>query len=1096
MANDSPDLGAIATSKELTINGVVKDEAGLPIIGATVLVENSPNGAITDVEGGFSIAATAGSAISVQFMGFETHTFNLVEAQTLYNITLREAALQLDDVVVTSYGSRQLRSEITTSVAKVDTDVFEKGFYANPAQALTGAVAGMSVVNSTGDPTKAPQITLRGGTNFDGTGTPLYIIDGQVRDHMHHLSPDDIESMEVLKDAGSTAIYGARANNGVILVTTKKGKSGGATIGFSNRLTIKNFKSNYDFLDAGEYLHWFRKAYQNSAQVYQDASGNWQGFADISDLDGAQPYGTGNKYFGSDGLPLDGNLNSSAVWSTMKYSPELAFLLDQGWQLMKDPVYGYDIIYQDFSLQDVNINSPSISQNYQFNVTGGNDRGNYYASLGYTKDNGIIPNNYYNRLNFTFNSDYKVKDWMKSYSSLKFSTSDWSSLPLGVSSDSNYFQRILSVPPTMRKYNPNGEYILGPNVEDSNQLVNMDKLNSDINETLFDMSQSFEFNLNSDLSLRVNSNWLYDIDTRESFYQDYISRPGVVNTSRYTSASFERYLTQMYNAHLNYDKRFGEHSISAMAAAEFFDKTQLGFSASGSGAPTDDFADLGLTSSAAGIRSIDSWHTTERILSFIGRVAYNYQSKYFVEFVARQDGYSKLLGDNRFGFFPGVSTGWVFGRENFMESLSDVVSFAKLRASYGVNGNASGITPYGLQGSYSSVKYNGDVGYMLTTMPNPYLLWERTNSFDVGLDFGLLNNRINMDITYYNRMTRDKYADVPLSTSSGLSSIRTNSGELQNKGVEMSVNFKAIRSNDWSMDIGINAAYNKNVVVSLPDNGLLNNRQGGQQIYNSNGDLIWVGGYQEGQSPGTMVAFKAEGIYKDWSEIPGYLVNSGEGKTLYGPKAWAALSDSEKAKGLPITPGDVKWKDVNGDGVIDQYDQVVVGNAVPKWTGGANLGAGWRNFSLSMRMDFALGFHAYDYSTAWLMGAAQGSYNTIVQSMDTWTPENPDAKYPRYDRADQLGKNNYSRVSSQFVYNSSYLAFREIGLEYALPRKLTEKANISNASVMFAAQNLGFVTSKEAKLLYSPEATGGITGTKYGGYAPPRTYVMGLNLTF
>ena len=1096
-ASDGAPVEVLARQGDITISGIVKDNTGTPVIGATVIIKGSTVGSITGVGGEFSFSAPVGAVVDVSFIGYNVYSFTVAQNKTMYNVILEESGLLVDEIVVTAYGGRQLRSEVTTSIAKVDKEVFEKGFYANPAQALSGSVAGLRVQNNSADPSKAPVITLRGGTNFDGTGSPLYIIDGQVRDNMHHINPDDVESMEVMKDAGSTAIYGARANNGVILVTTKKGKSGSSNISFSNRLTMKKFNNQYNFLNAEEYLYWGRTAYQNAANVYQTPTGEWKGFANINELKNSTGLGTGNRYFADDGTtPLNGNKDGRAVFSTMNYTPDLAFLLDKGWQTMTDPVFGGEIIFDEFSLEDSNINSPAISQNYVLSFSGGNDKGSYYSSVSYTTDNGIVPNNYYKRLNFTFNGDYKIKDWLKSISGLKFSSANWNGLPPTVPSEANYFNRVFSVPPTMRQYNPDGELILGPNKEDANQLVNIDKFERNTNELVFDMSQAFEVDFYKDLSFRVNANWLYDLDTRESFDKDYLAAPGIISANRSTKASFERYLTQIYNAHLNYDKKIGDHSISAMAGMEYFDRTQLQFEASGSGAPSDDFGDLGLTSNGEGKRSINSAHSTERILSFIGRVTYGYKSKYLIDLVARQDGYSKLQGDNRFGFFPGVSAGWVFGKEDFMEPLNDVVSFAKLRASYGVNGNASGITPYGLQGEYGAVRYNGNVGYRLSTIPNPYLRWEKTNSFDIGLDMSLFENKVNIDLTYYNRLTKDKYADIPLATSSGVETIRTNSGELRNSGVELALNFRVLQKEDWTWNISVNTAYNKNTVVALPANGLENNRQNGQQVYNPITDeLMWLGGYQQGQTPGVVIGYKADGIYQSWNDIPKGLIDSAGDKILYGPEAWAALSASEQATGLPITPGDVRWRDVNGDGEIDQYDQVDLGSSVPKWSGGISSSLRWKDISLDVRMDYALGFQAYDSSSSSLMAMAQGSYNTISQSMDTWTPTNTTAKYPRFDRADQLGKQNYWRKSSQFVYNSSYLSIREVALTYSLPQRIVEKINVQNASILFSAQNLGYITSNDAKLLYSPEYQSG-SGTSSGGYAAPTTFVVGLNLTF
>lgn len=535
-----------------------------------------------------------------------------------------------------------------------------------------------------------------------------------------------------------------------------------------------------------------------------------------------------------------------------------------------------------------------------------------------------------------------------------------------------------------------------------------------------------------------------------------------------------------------------------MLGFEYYDSYYKAFSASGSGAPTDDFADLGLTDPGEGKRNIDSSHSRQRIMSFFGRINYDYQSKYLLSLVMRRDGYSKLAKDNRWGIFPGVSAGWVFGKESFMEPLNDIISFAKLRASYGLNGNvnADWVGNYTVQGSYSTNTYNGNVGYLLGSLPIPYLQWEKSQTFEVGLDLSFLANKINANLTYYNRKTENKYASIPLPASSGVSSITSNNGKLQNQGLEMDFGFKLLNTKDWKWDLNVNAAYNINKILELPNNGLENNRQNAFQVYSGNGDeLIWVGGYQEGQRPGDIYAYKAEGIYKSYDEIPGNLIdqsignNGSNNKILYGPDAWAKLTDEQKANALPIQPGDVKWKDVNGDGIIDQYDKVKIGNTTPKWTGGINTNVSWKSLTLSMRLDYALGFTVIDWKTPWIMGNMQGTYNTIEDTKKTWSPDNPNGIYPTYVWADQLGKRNYARNSSMFMYNGNYLALRELTLSYRLPSIWVNKAGLSNVELSVTGQNLGYWT--EADHMYSPESS-----DNNGGYPLPRTVIFGINIGF
>ena len=1095
-------IGAMA---QKTVSGTVTDVSGEAVIGASVIeVGTASNGTVTDLDGKFTLTVDPNGKIQVSFVGYQTQTLSVKE-KSLFKIVLKEDSEMLQEVVVTGYGGKQLRTKVTNSIAKVKEDVLQKGLFSNPAQALSGAVSGVRVFQTSGDPGSTPTIVLRGGTDYNGNGSPLVLVDGQVRGSLSDINPEDIESMEVLKDAGATAIYGARANNGVIMVTTKRGKAGKGQVNVKAKVGVNYYNSPYEFMDAGDYIWWQRTAYQRSSQIWKNSKGDWQGIQNLSSLNNATPYGTGNLYFDPNtGAVLNGNEDARAIWSTMNYTDDLAFLLKQGWQTMVDPVYGGTLIYKNTDPADFNLHTPSISQDYNINMSGGNDKGGYYASIGYNDTDGTATGNWYKRLTFTFNADYKINSWLTSNSSFNFADAKWYGLSPGSRGEVEYFNRMLSLPPTFRGYNADGEMLLGPNSSDGNQAFNLDNFKRDNNSDKFTMVQALTVDLYKGLTLKLTANWYFSEEKLEAFNKDYLSSPGNYNTSRSTSASYDRTLDQTYNAVLNYDYQITkDHYLSAMAGFEYYDSYQKGFNASGSGAPTDDFGDLGLTSTEEGRRSIDSWHSRNRIMSFFGRVNYDYQSKYLVSLVLRKDGYSKLAKDNRWGVFPGISAGWVFGKEKFMESFQNIVSFAKLRASFGLNGNVNKdwVGNYTVQGSYGTNKYNGTTGYLLSSLPLPYLQWEKSQTFEVGLDLSFLENKINTNFTYYNRQTENKYASIPLPSSSGITSITSNNGKLQNQGLEFDLTFKILNNKDWKWDVSLNGAYNINKILELPNNGLERNRQDAQQVYSGRKladgtyEKIWVGGYQEGQRPGDIYAYKAEGIYQSYDQIPGDLVdrstgnNGANNKILYGPDAWVKLSDSQKANGLPIQPGDVKWKDVNGDGVIDQYDQVKIGNTTPKWTGGFSTNVSWKNLTLTARFDYALGFTVIDWRTPWIMGNMQGTYNTIVDTKETWSSENLGGKYPIYTWADQLGKRNYARSSSMFMYNGNYLAIRELTLGYRLPSVWINKVGLSNVEVSVTGQNLGYFT--EAKHMHSPE-----NSNNNGGYPLPRSVIFGLNVSF
>ena len=1084
------------TQQNGSCTGIVKDTTGETVIGASVVVKGTTNGTITGIDGDFSLNnVKQGDIIQISFVGYKTVEVKW-NGQPL-NVTLKDDTEMLGEVVVTGYGGQQLRTKVTNSISKVKQESLNVGMHSNPAQALSGAVAGLKVIQSSGSPGATPTIILRGGTNLDGTGSPLVVVDGQLRDSMSDINPEDIESMDVLKDAGATALYGARASNGVILITTKRGKAGFREINFKAKLGLSYARTPYEFLEAGEYIKAMRKAHWDAGHLFQDKDGNtktywgnWESY-----LNGKQSFGTGN------------NLDQD-IYSTQFLNEDNKYLLGRGWQTVTDPITGKEILYKNTDVDKYNLNDPAFSQDYNINMSGGNDRGTYYAGLGYNRQEGVPVNTFYERYSFITNASYKIADWLTSTSSLNYNRANWKNMPGSNGSELNYFGRVRSLPPTVLFEDEEGNMKLGPGTADGNQMYQPDQWWNDNQSDKFTMSQSFKIDILKNLSLTANMNWYYSETYQESFTKDYENTPGNFVRTRSATAYYNRDFRQTYNAVLNYNETFFlDHHVEVMLGMEYYNKYQRGFEAQGQGAPTDDLPDLSLTDKGEGKRTINSWHEKQRILSFFGRLNYDFKDKYLLSFVFRRDGYSSLLGDNRWGFFPGVSAGWIFGREDFIKEAIPVMSFGKLRASYGINGNASGIGAYTLQGSYGSsnsngsFNYNGNTSYLITELPNPNLRWEKTATFEVGADLSFFANRLNTNLTYYNRLTSDKYAALSFPTSTGFSSVTNNNGEFRNQGIEIELSGKIIDSKDWTWSASGNIAFNKNKIVSLPDNGMERNRINAFQVYTGNGDeKKWVGGQQEGQEPGILYLYQADGIYRSYDEIPANLVRKYGSRTYYGPEAWNKLTAEQQnaTTNFPIQPGDTKFHDVNGDDVIDEFDKVKVGATSPRWTGGFNTTLRWKNFQLYGRFDYALGFWLYENSgtqstTPWFMGCYQGTYNTPTMYYDTWSESNPNAKYPRYLFADQNGKNNYI-ASTMFAYRGDYLAIREISLSYSLPESVAKMLKMQRAEVSITGQNLGYITG--AKNVGSPEANPKDNGAVGQGYSLPRTILFGVNLTF
>ncbi|MEO6283166.1 MAG: SusC/RagA family TonB-linked outer membrane protein [Dyadobacter sp.] len=1099
-----------------TLTGkVVSDDDKQPLPNVTVLLKGKSVATETSVDGNYSILVGGGDVIQFRMIGYVIHEVPVGISETL-DISLQPDVSALNEVVVTGYGSSS-RAKITSSIAKLDSKVLETGMRANPAQALAGTIAGVRVTTATGRPGSVPTITLRGGTNFDGSGSPLIVVDGQVRASLSDINPDDIESMEVLKDASATAIYGARASNGVVLITSKRGKEGSSSITFKSKTGINFLNVPYDYLNAEDYIKWTRMGVVEAIK---------NGVTTSSLLSGVGPRGTGNLYKDANGAILDGNYDSRAIWSTMRLTDQNRELLNanDGWKTMKDAVKtneagaydpngtNADLLYKDFNYGDYAFKSPAISQDYNIGMNGGNEKGGYYANLGYYNEDGLSLGTFYRRLTFTLNGDYKIKSWLKSESSLSFARANWRDQTLQ-NGEANYWGRMLSAPPTMRGTNANGELILGRDASDGNPILNIAKYKRKNQSDKFTLGQAFKVDFNEDLFFKIGGIIMYDESAAESFNRDF--RIGIMNATnantgwnrdRASSAGFDRTIRQTYNAILNYKKSFfGKNYIDAMAGFEYYDEANKGFNAAGKLAPTDDFQDLALTINDANTRTIDSYHSQERIISAFGRLNYDYDGKYLASFTVRRDGYSRLIGDNQFGTFPAFSAGWLLHKEDFMAATQKWLSFLKVRASYGKNGNIgigtnNGIGVYELQGAYSSqTAYNGTIGFLQTGIANPNLKWEKSNTLEGGVEMGFFNNRITTNIAVYNRVTTDKIASVILPTSAGVSSVRTNNGSMRNRGVELEGVFKAVQKQDFTVQIGANAAWNKNLVLKLPYNGNANNRQGGQRIYDpKSGQVIWAGGLQEGQEFGEIYGFVSDGIIRTGEDLAKYnKIDMAAGEVQYGASAGKRVASTTliTSKNLSKTTyistqlGDMMWKDLDQNDTIDTRDMVSMGRTIPRWTGGFNTTIRWKNLSLFARMDFALGHRQMDFQQMWSLGSFQGEFNATQLVKDTWTPDNPDAKYPRYTWADQLNSKNFDRPSNMFWVNSSYLAFREVSLSYTVPTSLLQRAKIAGLTFTATGQNLGYITNK---MLSLPERT----GSQNSAYTIPTTLILGANFTF
>ncbi len=1050
--------GALSQQKE--ISGTVTDGDSMPLIGVNVIVENSTNGVLTDFDGNYNIQVNPGDVLVYSFMGFETQK-RIVGTESVINVTMEEDLASLDEVLVTGYG-KQSRAKLTTSIAKLDTRVLETSTRSNPATALQGSIPGLRVTNNTGQPGATPSIVLRGGTGFSGSGSPLILIDG-VPGSFYALNSDDIESMEVLKDAAATAIYGARAANGVILVTTKSGQIGKATITYKQKYSFNYRRETPEYLDAADFIKYNRQ----SILYYNEATGRTNFNAGF--LNGATAFGTG------------GNTTNSP-FTTQYLTDENGYLLNYpGWGTVIDPVDpSREILFRQNDVGGL-IYQPSQSIDHYLAFQGGNEKGTYYASLGYLDNEGLILGSGFKRYSGKFTGSYNISDNFSVNSNILYSHSNLNLSPLG--NNNTVFRRFAGQPPTSRTYNNNEDGTLsddlnpGTNAGFGNPLYYQDKFINDNLEQRLTASVGVDWDIVSNLTFSLTGSHFAINNLNESFNKAYLNAGSLIET-RNASASVEKTLRNQLTGTLNYTNTFGKHYFDLLVGSEYYKDEYYTFSAGTQNSPTDLIPTLNAGAEANGVPY--SFRTLHKIVSGFGRLNYDYDEKYLFGLTFRYDGSSRL-GDNKFGFFPGASIGWNFHKEEFFldSSLDNIFSEIKPRLSYGVNGNVDVLGNFSTFGSYGSQGvYDGQTGYANTSLPTPELQWERSTTLNFGLDLSFLNNRINLIGDYFIRDVEDKLASLTLPYWTGFSGITTNNGTLRNKGIELQLSADIIRNEDFQWNLSGTLSKIKSYVEKLPENDNELNRQGGTQIYDSQtGELEWVGGLQEGQRIGTdlVVTYVQDYIYANQAEVD----------------ADSNVQDDLLANPFQRYPGDVAWVDVNDDNVINSFDRQVIGRTTPDFYGGISTSINYKNFGLYVKTDFAAGHVIYNHIRGKGLAQTQGNLNQDALVLESWTPENTETDVPRFvfvDAQRNIFRGNEGVVNSRFWEKGDYLALREITLNYDLPTEKFFNNRIERLNVYLTGSNLHYFKSYSGD---TPE----LGGYQAGEFPLPRTVTLGLNLT-
>ncbi len=1099
------------------VTGKVTDENAQPLQGVSVLIKGKSYGTQTNALGLYTINAQKGDVLIFSYTGFSTRELTVGSAAA--DIILKAENGSLGEVVVVGYGT-QKRKEFAGSAQTVNPLTTKFTPSSNLGTALQGAVPGLLVQQTTGAPGSTPYITFRGGTDFDGSGSPLIVLDGVIVPSLYGINVNDVESVDMLKDAASTAIYGARAANGVIIVTTKKGKKGKTQVQYTIKQTY-NYKRTIgdEYLSGADYIRMNRLGIR-ARYLADSLDGNTAAMnSDKGQLNGNWGWAFGATF----GNPAAGLYTTQRVNSSNRQ-----YLTDPNWKLLVDanpffPSQSDSILYKDIdaSTREAMIMKQTSTTEHNINFNGANDQGAFALGLSALNDNGTIIGSRLKRLSVNFNGGLNVGKSLK----LALNTSaytvnvtapynDPGTVGLGVSALSantgGLLQRFIGVAPTVRYTNDtSGAMLPGPNdVTLGNPAYWSGLFVNNNNEQRFAGSLNMEYILFPFLKFIASGNGFLRYGNANNFTKSFIAgNGGSLNTSRPASFSNYRDIQYTYNGFFQFNKTFDAHTFTAMAGGEFTDYKRYIFSGSAQGAPTDlvpwltaDPSPTVINGSLAYAGSASSdFQYWERIASAIGRLNYAYKDRYFLNSVFRVDGSSRLSKNNFYGFFPGVSAGWNLHNEQFFKNsgVNRYVSNFKPRVSYGVNGNLQsfGNSYFPTAQVYSSAGiYNGLGGTYAPSYINPDLRWERTNSLNFGADIGLLHNRINIAVDYFIRNVFDKLASLTISAQTGFTGYTTNVSQLRNKGFEITLNGKILKPvtvDGLSLDAGISFYTVKSYAVKLPYNGLPGNRTGFNglnpvEVWDpaNPGKTKFVRALIEGQRIGTdeVWAPKWSGIYRSAGDVAKD-ANVYNAFLPYGNKRLKQV-------------GDAQWEQVYKNDTIDTRQFVYVGRTTPKGSGNFYLNGAYKGFHIYTAFDYAYGFVVLNNEKLRGLSQVQGSQNGTKDILDTWTPNNPNASLPAYYWANQ-GRNYATDASgnnppANMWEKGDYIMLREVSLGYDLKKEVLNrvfKNKVQGISLSVTGSNLAYFTHYSGTF---PE----VGGFDNGRYPLPKRLTLGAQVTF
>lgn len=1019
-------------AQNTTLKGVIVDETDTPLIGATVQVKGTSTGSITDFDGNYTIKANKGAVITFSYIGYKTQEIKFTGQPTV-NIKMVPDNQTLDEVVVVGYGTMK-RSDLTGSVASIAAKDVEGFKTSSVAGALGGQIAGVQITSTDGTPGAGFSINIRGVGTLTGDSSPLYIVDGFEVDDIDYLSNSDIESIEILKDASSSAIYGARAANGVVLISTKSGKIGKPIINYNGSASYRKISKKLDVLSPYEFV----KLQGEVNSKYSDSY-----------------FKTGND---DDGNPYR-------------------------YQSLDDYIGVSGVNWQDETF------NPTWSQDHSLSIMGGTEDTKYNASFSRYIENGIFKNSGFNKTTGKFRLDQKLSKSLSFNFTVNYALTNREGV--GTSGDSGRFNmlaQILSARPTGGLKLTDEELLAsaidpemlesGESLAQVNPVKQTESVTNNKRAEMWSGNASATWQIIKGLTFKTSGTYNTTNNRTDIFYKDGSKEAYRNGQKPYGRTQMGRDVRWTNSNNLTWKQKVKKHNYDIMLGHEVSFKSTEYLLGEAMDFPFDnlgnDYLGLGATPSR-----VESSYSEKTLLSFFARGNYNYDNRYLFTATVRADGSTVFSNKNKWGFFPSFSAAWRVSEEAFMKDVEWVSNF-KVRLGWGIVGNDR-ISNYLSMDLYEANKYGIGNNTVTVLTPkqlkNANLKWEGASSVNLGVDLGFFDNRLNVTADFFIKDTKDLLLAQSLAHVTGFDSQMQNIGKIQNKGIELSFNSTNIQTRNFTWQTNFNISFIKNTLKGLAS--------GVESMYARSGFDSNFTAYDYiatvGQSLGLIYGYEFDGIYQssDFYTTPDNQLILKEGIT-------------NNARYGTVKPGVVKYKDQDGDGIITTNDRTVIGNAMPKWYGGITNTFNYKGIDFSFMFQFNYGNDIYNATRLYATQSRSGRRNMLAEVADRWSPTNASNKVPSQDG--YIVNDVYSR----FIEDGSFLRLKNITLGYTLPHKWTRKFHASKLRIYATGQNLFCISGYSGydPEVNSASSNPMTPGLDWGAYPKSRVFTFGIDLQF